>query len=86
MVDQFGTSLPTEPDKRAEAATRAADLVAHLRLQGRANLSSLKRIRDRLAIGGTQRRLIRVFDAVLWLSHPGAVLAGAKRSITVDLR
>lgn len=86
VVDQFGTSLPTEPDKRAEAAARAADLVAHLREQGRANLSPLKRIRDRLAIDGTQRSLVRVFDAVLWLSHPGAVVAGAERSVTVELR
>jgi hypothetical protein len=46
----------------------------------------LRRIRDRLAIDGTQRSLIRVFDAVLWLSHPGAVLAGAERSIAVELR
>jgi hypothetical protein len=31
------------------------------------------------------RSLIRIFDAILWFSHPAASVTGAKRSIEVGL-
>jgi hypothetical protein len=73
------TSAPKLPGRRAE-------LVAHLREQGRANLRVLRRVRSALAADGKQRSLVRIFDAVLWLAHPGAVLPGAERVISVPLR
>jgi hypothetical protein len=86
VVDQLGVSLPSEPERRAEAAHKAAALVTHLRGQGRANLPALEQIRSRLTMDGTDRSLVRILDAVLWLAHPGAVLEGAERTFTVTLR
>jgi hypothetical protein len=57
----------------AEAADRArdaADLVLHLRTEGKANRGALREVRRRLRAKGTDVSPVRILDAVLWSSHP----------------
>lgn len=49
-----------------------AEITAHLREQGRANLGALIAIQRQLAATDVSRTLVRILDALLWLSHPGA--------------
>jgi hypothetical protein len=60
-------------------------LVSAIRREGRRNLMALRRIQAELAKSEITRSLIRIFDAILWFSHPAASVTGAKRSIEVGL-
>nr|WP_040668209.1 DUF6308 family protein [Nitrolancea hollandica] len=65
VVQMLGGSPEPGPDK-------AASIIAHLRDQGRANLEVLQAIQRYLASLGIQRTLVRIMDALIWVSHPGA--------------
>jgi hypothetical protein len=66
----------------SEASARVgADLIAHLREQGRVNLSTLGAIQERLADAGIQRTAVRIMDALLWSAHPGAWGSKAYRQV-----
>jgi hypothetical protein len=84
VAEMIGVTLPASPalDRRVAVAQR---LVTALRREGRHNLDVLQRIQRELAKDGINRPLIRIFDAILWFSHPAASVTGAKRSITVRL-
>lgn len=84
VVEMMGVSLPASPT--AEQRVRIAQqLVTAIRREGRRNLRALQRIQAELARSDTTRSLIRIFDAILWFSHPAASVTGAKRSIEVRL-
>ena len=75
-------NMPDDPELRADQAAR---LVVHLRGEGRRNVDALRAIQVRLAAEGCKRSLVRILDAVLWLSHPAAGGPGALRRFTVEL-
>jgi hypothetical protein len=61
------------PDAPPEArARRAAVVVLHLRREGLRNAEALRAISASLGESGFDRSLVRILDAVLWLSHPAA--------------
>jgi hypothetical protein len=61
------------PDAPPEArARRAAVVVLHLRREGLKNSEALRAISASLGESGCDRSLVRILDAVLWLSHPAA--------------
>lgn len=64
-----GISRDAPPETRAR---RAAQVVLHLRREGLKNADALRTIRASLAESGFDRSLVRILDAVLWLSHPAA--------------
>jgi Family of unknown function (DUF6308) len=90
ILDQFvaevmGITLPASPtvDQRIAIARR---LSTAIRREGRRNIGVLQRTQTELAKDGITRPLIRIFDAILWFSHPAASVTGAKRSIAVRLQ
>jgi hypothetical protein len=70
-----GISPDASPETRA---LRAAQVVLHLRREGLRNAKALRRINSALAETGLERSLVRILDAVLWLSHPAA--GGVRRT------
>jgi hypothetical protein len=84
VAEMLGMNLPDAAgsDGRVELAVT---LTQTIRLEGRRNLQPLEAIRDRLAADGTERPLIRIFDAIVWFSHPAASIKGAPRAIEVGL-
>ena len=52
-----------------------AELLLHLRSQGRSNLAVLQRVQAEVVQEGWQRTLVRIFDALLWSTNPTAGLA-----------
>jgi Domain of unknown function (DUF6946)/Family of unknown function (DUF6308) len=78
VAELLGAALPEEgpPELRARPA---AELVFHLRAQGRANIDALRDIQAGLARLGHERSLVRILDAILWLSHPAAGNVGSRR-------
>lgn len=85
VAEMFGLSGADDPrsQQRLEVAVK---LTRAIRSEGRQNLGPLRNIRDALAAEGTCRSLVRVFDAIVWFSHPAAGVAGARRMIDVRLR
>lgn len=61
---------------------KAHQLIIHLRTEGRRNLETLRLLQDRLNDEGKSRSLVRILDALLWLSHPAAG-TGFRRSFEV---
>jgi hypothetical protein len=81
----LGVNMPD--DASVERRVRIAiNLVRHLRDQGRANLTQLKTIQAQLRAEGMERPLVRILDAILWLSHPAAGVPNATREIAVGIR
>jgi hypothetical protein len=80
VAEMMGVSLPNSPtvDQRVAIARRLASAI---RREGRRNLQVLGGIQAQLAKDDIDRPLIRIFDAILWFSHPAASVTGAKRSI-----
>ena len=68
--------------QRVDTAIR---LTRAIRSEGRRNLTTLYAIRDALAPEGIRRPLVRIFDAIVWSSHPAAGVAGSRRVIDVRL-
>jgi hypothetical protein len=75
-----GISPDASPETRA---LRAAQVVLHLRREGLRNAKALRRINSALAETGLERSLVRILDAVLWLSHPAA--GGVRRTFECRL-
>lgn len=67
------------PQRKLETAM---ELVLHLRDEGRRNLEALRSIQTALPV---ERSLVRILDAVLWLSHPAAGLRGVVRVLQVGV-
>lgn len=56
----------------ASSSTDLVELVEYIRLQGRRNLTELLAVQASLASRGIERTLVRVFDALLWSTHPAS--------------
>lgn len=78
VVQQLGGHVSSQA-KYETRAHQMRELVAHVREQGRveANHNALSEIRDYLAtpVIGQPRTLVRIFDALLWSSHPSSLIA-----------
>ena len=85
VAEMMGVSLPASPTVEQRVAI-AQRLASAIRREARSNVEVLRRIRTQLATGEITRPLIRIFDAILWFSHPAASVTGAKRSIAVGLQ
>jgi hypothetical protein len=90
MLDRFvaemlGAALPESGADEARAATAAA-LTLAIRREGRRNLKELRGVQARLAEDGKRTSLVRIFDAVLWSSHPAAGLTTASRTLSAGVR
>jgi Family of unknown function (DUF6308) len=85
VAEMIGVGLPDGPTVE-QRLTVAQRLASTLRREGRRNLDGLRRIQADLAWDGIERPLIRIFDAILWSSHPAARVTGATRSIAVSLK
>ena len=68
------------PDQRIALAR---DVVTAIRREGRANISALRSIQQQLANDGIDRPVVRIFDVILWFSHPAAGVRGATRTMSV---
>jgi hypothetical protein len=74
VLAQVGSRVSSDPASWVTAVERVRDV-------GRANVDQLIRIRDHLAERGIEgRSLVRILDALLWLSHPAAGLSQALAS------
>lgn len=58
----------------ARSSIESVALVEYIRSQGRRNLTELLAIQTSLARRGIRRSLVRVFDALLWSTHPASEL------------
>lgn len=72
VVQMLGGAPPAPEVSPNAVAMTAIILIEHLREQGRANLPVLQAVQQHLAARGIERTLVRILDALLWLSHPGA--------------
>jgi hypothetical protein len=61
-------------------------LAAAIRREGRRNIQVLRRIQEELISEGIERTLIRIFDGILWYSHPAAGVPGSERTISVGIQ
>jgi hypothetical protein len=84
VAQMLGVNLPDSPttDERLAVGRRLTMLI---RREGRRNLEVLHSIQTELEKDGITRSLVRIFDAIIWYSHPAAGIPGVKRSITVEL-
>jgi uncharacterized protein DUF6308 len=80
----LGVNMPTDASatRRVEVAM---ELLLHLREQGRRNIAALQAIQGSLSNDGIDRPLLRVFDAMLWFSHPAAGIRGATRELRIGV-
>ena len=85
VAEMMAVTLPASPtvDQRIAIARRLATAI---RREERRNIEVLQRTQAELAKDDITRPLIRIFDAILWFSHPAASVTGAKRSIAVRLQ
>jgi hypothetical protein len=58
----------------APSSIDSVTLVEYIRSQGRQNLAELLAVQSYLARRGIHRTLVRVFDALLWSTHPASEL------------
>lgn len=88
MLDRFVAEMlgvvPTGGDEQRVAT--AVALTGSIRSEGRRNLEALGAIQDRLAEAGTRCSLVRILDAVVWMSHPLGRIEGAPRALSAGLR
>ena len=49
---------------------RSADFIGYLRREGRRNLDGLRAIQEQLRADGFSRSQVRIFEALIWASHP----------------
>lgn len=81
VVEMFGGTL-AEDAQPAVRAQLAANVVLHVREQGMRNIHALREIQSELARLDLARSLVRILDAILWLSHPAAGTSGARRVLS----
>jgi hypothetical protein len=65
VLQQLGASPSAPP----------ISVLLHLREQGRANLRQLEEIATQLAGQGFTRSLVRILEALIWVTHPAASLS-----------
>jgi hypothetical protein len=82
VAEMMGVRLPSSPAPEARAAL-ARRLATAIRRESRRNVKPLQRIQADLGKRDVVQPLIRIFDAILWFSHPAASVNGAIRSIAV---
>jgi Family of unknown function (DUF6308) len=83
VAEMMGVNLPDSPTVEQRIAV-GQRLATAIRREARRNLDVLRRIQVQLAKDDIERPLIRIFDAILWFSHPAAGIPGAERSIAVS--
>ena len=81
----MGVNLPDNPSVTRRVAI-GQRLAAAIRREGRRNIQVLRRIQEELTSEGIERTLIRIFDGILWYSHPAAGVPGGERAISVGIR
>jgi Family of unknown function (DUF6308) len=84
LVAEMLGAAPTGADERRVATAFA--LTGSIRSQGRRNLDALRAIEGRLAEAGTRCSLVRILDAVVWMSHPLGRIEGAPRVLSAGMR
>jgi hypothetical protein len=85
VAEMMGVNLPDNPSVTQRVAM-GQRLALAIRWEGRRNIQVLRRIQEELAAEGIERTLIRIFDGILWYSHPAAGVPGSKRAISVGIR
>lgn len=65
VLQQLGAPAGTDGDPE-----KAAAFVGHLRREGRRNVHSLRAIQECLKREGRTTSLLRIFEALIWQSHP----------------
>jgi hypothetical protein len=65
VLQQVGAPAGIDDDP-----AKAAAFIAHLRKEGRCNLPGLRVIQDHLQMEGRTPSLLRIFEALIWQSHP----------------
>jgi len=85
VAEMMGVNLPDSPTVEQRVAI-GQRLATAIRREACRNIDVLQRIQVELAQDDIKRPLIRIFDVVLWFSHPAASVPGARRSIAVRQR
>jgi len=85
LVGEVLGARPPPPPTSGQSVEVALRLAGAVRREGRQNVDVLRRVQAALRDDGVARSLVRIFDALLWFSHPAAGLAGATRVIQVSL-
>ncbi len=85
VAEMMGVNLPDNPSVTQRVAI-GQRLAAAIRREGRRNIQVLRRIQEELASEGIERTLVRIFDGILWYSHPAAGVPGGERTISVGIR
>lgn len=65
VLDQLGAPANVDHDPVA-----AAEFIGHVRREGRRNIDGLRAVQERLAAEGRAASLVRIFEALVWQSHP----------------
>jgi Family of unknown function (DUF6308) len=84
-AEMLGLTIPEQPTP-AERVALAQEMMALIRREGRNNRDTLHAIKEILDADGIDRPLVRIFDAMLWFSHPAAGVKDQLRVIHVRLR
>ena len=71
VAEMMGVNLPGSSTVEQRVAN-GLRLATAIRREGRRNIKVLQRIQTELAESDIDRPLIRIFEAVLWFSHPAA--------------
>lgn len=66
VLEQLGAPAGVDHDPAASAA-----FIGHVRREGRRNIDGLRAVQDRLGREGRSCSLVRIFEALVWQSHPG---------------
>ena len=86
VAEMFGVNVPSAPTPEQRQAI-GHQLVQTVRREGRRNIEVLRWIQQKLHDeGDIDRPLARIFDGLVWFSHPAASVVGATRSIEVRLQ
>ena len=84
VAEVMGVNLPDAPSV-AQRVQVGRQLVAALRREGRANLDVLRDIQRQLGEEFPKRSLVRIFDLILWFTHPAAGVPNAKRVLAAGI-
>jgi len=85
VAEMMGVNLPDNPSVTQRVAI-GQRLAAAIRREGRRNIQVLRRIQEEFISEGIERTLIRIFDGILWYSHPAAGVPGSERTISVGIQ
>jgi hypothetical protein len=85
VAEMLGVNVADSPSV-AQRVADAVGLTSAIRREGRRNIQVLRRIQSELVNEGIQRTLVRIFDGILWYSHPAAGVPGGVRIITVEIQ